>query len=99
LIAFVFYRATNLEQAGWILASMVGQYNKSSSFGLADHDLVIALVVVECLFISHWLVRDIDLETAVARIPWWSVSIGLALMLAAITLSTGESQEFLYFRY
>ena len=99
LIAFVFYRATNLDQAGWILASMVGHYHKSSSFGLADRDLVIALVVVECLFISHWLVRDIDLETAVARIPWWSVSIGLALMLVAITLSTGESQDFLYFRY
>jgi hypothetical protein len=44
-------------------------------------------------------VRNQNLETAVARIPWWSVSFGLAAMLVAITLSSGESQTFLYFQF
>jgi hypothetical protein len=70
-----------------------------TSFTLPDEDLLIALVVVECLIVAHWYCRDTNLETAVARVPWWIVSIGLALMLAAITLSSGESQKFLYFQY
>jgi alginate O-acetyltransferase complex protein AlgI len=99
LIAFVFYRAASLEQARWILASMFGFRSGLTSFTLPDEDLLIALVVVECLIVAHWFCRDTNLETAVARAPWWIVSIGLALMLAAITLSSGESQNFLYFQY
>jgi alginate O-acetyltransferase complex protein AlgI len=99
LVAFVFYRAANLEQARWILASMAGFPSGVGSFGLTDHDLLIGLVTVECLIVAHWVVRNQNLETAVARIPWWSVSFGLAAMLVAITLSSGESQNFLYFQF
>ncbi len=99
LIAFVFYRSATLAQASWILASMFGFTSGAASFGLADHDLLVGLVVVECLIVAHWLVRNQNLETAIARVPWWSVSLGLAAMLVAITLSSGESQNFLYFQY
>jgi D-alanyl-lipoteichoic acid acyltransferase DltB (MBOAT superfamily) len=99
LIAFVFYRATSVEQARWMLASMFGSVGTASSFRLADHDLLIALVVVECLVIAHWLCRNTSLETVAVRVPWWSISVALALMLVAITLSSSESQSFLYFQY
>jgi hypothetical protein len=49
--------------------------------------------------VAHWLCRDVPLEAVVLRVPWSFVSFGLALMLLAITLSSGESQSFLYFRY
>jgi alginate O-acetyltransferase complex protein AlgI len=99
LIAFVFYRAGSLEQAQWMLASMFGSVGMSSSFRLADANLLIALAVTECLAIGHWFCRDTPLETIAARVPWWTVSAALALMLVAITLSSSESQGFLYFQF
>jgi hypothetical protein len=99
LIAFVFYRAENLEQARWMLAAMFGATGTLSNFRLPDSDLLIALVVVECLIIAHWLCRNTPLESAVVRVPWWSVSVALVLMLVAIIFSSGESQGFLYFKY
>jgi alginate O-acetyltransferase complex protein AlgI len=99
LIAFVFYRAASIEQARWMLASMFGSVGTSSSFRLPDENLLIALVVTECLVIAHWLCRKTPLEAVAVRVPWWSVSVALALMLVAITLSSSESQGFLYFQY
>jgi D-alanyl-lipoteichoic acid acyltransferase DltB (MBOAT superfamily) len=99
LIAFVFYRATSLEQARWMLASMIGSVGTSSRFRIPDQDLLIGLVVVECLVIAHLLCRNSALEAIAARVPWWSVSVALVLMLLSITLSSSEVQGFLYYRY
>jgi hypothetical protein len=98
-MAFIFYRAASLEQARWMLASMFGSVDATLSFRLADHDLLIALVVVQGLVIAHWLCRNTPLETIAVRVPWWTVSVVLALMLVAITVSSSESQTFLYFQY
>jgi alginate O-acetyltransferase complex protein AlgI len=99
LVAFVFYRAGSLEQTRWMLASMFGFVGPSLSFRLADDDLLIAAVVVECLIVAHWMCRNTPLEIVAVRVPWWSVSAALALMLVAITLSSSESQSFLYFQF
>jgi alginate O-acetyltransferase complex protein AlgI len=99
LIAFVFYRAASLEQSMWLLGALCGIPQTTSAFRLSDADLLIAAIVLEGLVIAHWLCRNTPLETAVVRVPWWTVSVGLALMLIAITLSSGEQQSFLYFQY
>jgi hypothetical protein len=99
LVAFVFYRAENLEQSFRILSAMSGTATASLPFRLSDADLLIAAIVLEGLVITHWLCRHTSLEAAVGRVPWWTVSVGVALMLVAITLSSGESQSFLYFQY
>jgi alginate O-acetyltransferase complex protein AlgI len=99
LIAFVFYRAASIEQSLWMLSSMFGAPRASFAFRLSDADLLIAAVVLESLIIAHWLCRNTPLEAIAVRVPWWTVSVSLALMLVAITLSSGESQSFLYFQY
>jgi alginate O-acetyltransferase complex protein AlgI len=99
LVAFVFYRAASMQQSLWMLSAMIGAPRVPLRFRLSDADLLIALMVVEFVIGAHWLCRDTSLETAAARVPWWTVSISLALMLVAITLSSGESQSFLYFGY
>jgi hypothetical protein len=78
---------------------MFGFVGPSLSFRLADDDLLIAAVVVECLIVAHWMCRNTPLEIVAVRVPWWSVSAALALMLVAITLSSSESQSFLYFQF
>ena len=99
LVAFVFYRATSVQQSLWMLSAMFGTSRVSVAFRLSDADLLIALVVVESLIVAHWFCRNTPLETVSVRVPWWTVSVSLALMLVAITLSSGESQSFLYFQY
>jgi alginate O-acetyltransferase complex protein AlgI len=99
LIAFVFYRAASVEQSLWMLSSMFGASRTSIAFRLSDADLLIAVVVLESLIIAHWLCRNTPLDAVAVRAPWWTVSVSLALMLVAITLSSGESQSFLYFQY
>jgi D-alanyl-lipoteichoic acid acyltransferase DltB (MBOAT superfamily) len=99
LIAFVFYRAASVEQSLWMLSAMFGTSRVSFPFRLSDADLLIALVVVEFVIVAHWLCRNTSLEAAAVRVPWWTISVGLALMLVAITLSSGESQGFLYLQY
>jgi alginate O-acetyltransferase complex protein AlgI len=98
-IAFVLYRAASLEQARWMLASMCGSLRTSPRYRLADYDLLIALIVVECLIVANWLCRDTPLQTVAAGVPWWTVSIVLTLMLVSIMLSSNESQSFLYFQF
>jgi len=82
-----------------MLASMFGAANTPLSFRLEDHDLLITTIVVESVIIAHWLCRDTPLEVLAARVPWWTVSIGLAFMFLALMLSSSESQGFLYFQY
>lgn len=99
LVAFVFYRAGSLEQSRQLLDSMCGGTRESLAFRLSDADLLITAVVTELLIIAHWLCRSASLESLALQVPWWGVSVTLALMLLAITLSSGESQGFLYFHY
>jgi len=99
LVAAVFYRASTVEQSLSIVWALCGGSQFLPAFRLSDADLLVAVVVMEFLVLAHWLCRNTPLETAVVRVPWWTVSIALALMLVAITLRAGESESFLYFQY
>jgi hypothetical protein len=100
LIAFVFYCATSMEHSWRLLSMMFGISRSALPFRLSDWDLLVAVVVCELLGVAHCLRRNASLDVAVTRVPWWTVSIGLALMLVAIILSSADTQnDFLYFQY
>jgi hypothetical protein len=99
LIAFVFYRATSVGQALWVLSAMFGEPHESYAIRLPQTDLVIAAVVLEGLGIAHWMCRNTGVEGLVTSAPWWTVSVGLGVMLISIALSSTESHGFLYFQY
>jgi len=99
LIAFVLYRASSLDLSIRILAAMFGSTRTPFAFRLSDADLLIAAVVMEGLIIAHWMCRNSPLNAVVARVPWWAVSVTLAMLLLSITLSSSESERFLYFQF
>jgi alginate O-acetyltransferase complex protein AlgI len=99
LVAFVFYRATSVDQSLWILSAMFSADRVPLAFRLSEADLLIAAVVTEALIIAHGLCRNSSLEAVCVRVPWWTISVSLAFMLVAISLSSGGSQNFLYFQY
>jgi alginate O-acetyltransferase complex protein AlgI len=98
-LALVFYRTGSVERSLWMLKAMLGAADPSVLYRIADADLLIAAVCVESLVLAHWLCRNTPLDAIVLRAPYWVVSLALALMLMAITLSSGDSQRFLYFHF
>jgi alginate O-acetyltransferase complex protein AlgI len=97
-IAFVFYRAETLDKSWHVLCAMSG-WDESATFRLAEHDLLATTFVIEAIIVIHWMRRSLSLEQVLARAPWIVTAICLALMLFAITVSSGQSQDFLYFHY
>jgi alginate O-acetyltransferase complex protein AlgI len=99
LVAFVFYRSATVEQSFELLTIMFGGTSVGSPFHLFPFDLLIAGMVMSSLIVAHWLCRETALDAIIMRVPKWSLTICLALMLIAITLTSGEGQTFLYFQY
>jgi D-alanyl-lipoteichoic acid acyltransferase DltB (MBOAT superfamily) len=98
-VAFAFYRSDTLGQSWQVLSAMLGAASESNSFRLTEYDMLCTGFVAECLVICHWLRRNMSVQEVIRRAPWWAVSIALALMLLAITVSPGGAQNFLYFQY
>lgn len=98
LVAFTFYRANSLAQSWTILSAMCG-FDIGFDLHLDEYALLTTILVAELLIVAHWLCRNVRVVELPTQIPWWLLAIGLALMLLAITLSSAEQQDFLYFTY
>jgi len=51
------------------------------------------------MMLAHWVLRDTNVETAVTRLPRWTVTAIWALMACAIILTQGNSNAFIYFQF
>ncbi len=98
-LAFVFYRAQDLDQAWRMLNAMVGMVRTSYPFIISELDAFLVALILESIIIFHWLRRKLSLHQVIARSPWWLVAFCLAGMLFLITIISGESQAFLYFQF
>jgi alginate O-acetyltransferase complex protein AlgI len=51
------------------------------------------------ILVVHGVMRERRLEDVVARTPWWVTAGAVGLMLAAIMISQGSSNAFIYFQF
>jgi len=77
---------------------MFGQHAKGEAI-LATREILQVGIVTFFLLLAHWTLRDISLETAVARLPRWIVTTAWFLMACAIILTQGSSNAFIYFQF
>lgn len=98
-VAIVFFRAESLGHAFNILHAMFGRAQSPGHFSLDEADVILALVPLEFVIIFHWLLRDMTLEVAAARVPTWVISLCVASMLIAIVLSGKDGAEYIYFQF
>jgi alginate O-acetyltransferase complex protein AlgI len=56
-------------------------------------------IVTLGMFIAHWSLRETSIENAVARMPRWVVTGVWVFMAAAIILTQGNSNAFIYFQF
>ena len=61
--------------------------------------VVITIVVTAGVIALHWAMRDNTFETAVMRLPAWTITAIGAFMACAIIFTQGNSNAFIYFQF
>src|SRR3954467_2267893 len=98
LIAWVYFRASTFEAASRMIAGMFGRHPNGDAL-LSTREILQVGVVTLFLLAAHWALRDISLETAVTRLPRWTVATVWFLMVGAIIFTQGSSNAFIYFQF
>jgi len=97
-ITWVFFRATDFPAAWRLLGSLFG-FGAEPAQVLPSADLILVGLVYGGLLLGHWRLRHSTTESFVARAPWWAVAIVWAAMLAAVILTQGGGDAFIYFQF
>jgi alginate O-acetyltransferase complex protein AlgI len=81
-----------------MLRGMFGGYPHGDAI-LATREMLQIGIVTFFMILAHWSLREINVETAVTRLPRWVVTAAWALMACAIILTQGSSNAFIYFQF
>src|SRR5207244_1209233 len=77
-LAWVFFRASDFTIATRMLRGMFGGYPHGDAI-LASREILQIGIVTFFMMLAHWSLRDINVETAVTRLPRWVVTSACAL--------------------
>src|SRR6202795_1713068 len=97
-IAWVFFRASDFTIASRMLGGMFGQHPHGDAI-LSTRELLQIGSVTAGLIAMHWVMRDNTFETAVMRLPPWTVAAIGSAMVCAIIVTQGSSNAFIYFQF
>jgi len=95
-ITWVFFRASDLESALQMLATMASTV--PSRLLVADQVSTVVVVSISTL-IAHFALRETDLERVFDRLPASLKGPVLALPLLSLFLVPGDDRAFIYFRF
>ena len=97
-VTWVFFRAKSFGKAWLVLNGMFG-LNATAKPILPTVHLVMVALIVGCIVVAHWWMRERTLESAVARVSAPVLSATWALMLFAILIAQGTGNAFIYFQF
>jgi D-alanyl-lipoteichoic acid acyltransferase DltB (MBOAT superfamily) len=97
-VAWVFFRAPDFTVATRMLGGMFGGHAHGDAI-LATREMLQIGIVTFFMILAHWSLREINIETAVTRLPRWVVTAVWVLMACAIILTQGNSNAFIYFQF
>src|SRR3954451_1030819 len=97
-VAWVFFRASDFTIASRMLGGMFGK-NEHGDAILSTRELLQIGSVTAGLIAMHWAMRDNTFETAVMRLPPWTVAAIGSAMICAIIVTQGSSNAFIYFQF
>jgi D-alanyl-lipoteichoic acid acyltransferase DltB (MBOAT superfamily) len=97
-ITWVFFRAPDFGGAARILLAMFGMIPDGRPM-LATVDLLKVGILTVLLVGTHWLMRDTSVKEVAARLPWWLLGLGWAIMLVLLILTQKSSSSFIYFQF
>ena len=97
-ITWVFFRAEDFQVAMLMLRSMLIP-GTAGELVLQKLDIQIVFIVTAGLFLTHFLMRNTSVKDVAARMPWWLVSIGWAVMLFLVVTAQSQGEQFIYFQF
>ena len=97
-VAWVFFRASDFTIASRMLGGMFGQHPQGDAI-LTTRELLQIGCVTAGLIAMHWAMRDNTFETAVMRLPPWTIAAIGSAMICAIIVTQGSSNAFIYFQF
>lgn len=99
-VAWVFFRSPSFERAFVVLSALAGLSTEAPSPpSQSILGLSLTLGTVAAIVAAHWFLRDRTLPRVVRRAPWPVTALALGGMLAAIVLTPGQDQAFIYFQF
>lgn len=101
-VAWVYFRASSLDHAWTITASMLGMGSLEAIRGnlLSPLEFIIVIGVTVVTLTLHGRMRDTSLESVARRLPWAVQSLILAGLMYAISISfMGDDRAFIYFQF
>ena len=95
---WVFFRAREFSVAKNMISSMLFM-NPDGEKILQSFDIIKVVVVISCLFICHWLMRNTSMKEVSVKTPAWILGVIWAMMLFLIAISQGTGEQFIYFQF
>jgi alginate O-acetyltransferase complex protein AlgI len=95
---WVFFRAKDFTTAWHVLGGMTGA-NGTAKPILPTIFLVAVATVIPAILAAHWYMRDVTLESVVARTSPVVIGLLWGLMAFAIVISQGAGNAFIYFQF
>ena len=97
-VTWVFFRANTFTKAWYLLQSMFGFMAKQAPM-LTTLSIIKVSVIVTCMVIAHWLMRNTKVLDIVPKLSWWVLGTVWTVMLLLIILSQESSSSFIYFQF
>lgn len=97
-IAWVFFRSGDFTVAARMLGGMFGRHPHGDAI-LSTLEIWQIVLVTAGMIAAHCWLREINIETAAARLPRSIVTAAWAFMAGAIILTQGSSNAFIYFQF
>ena len=97
-VTWVFFRANTFTKAWNLLQSMFGFMAKEAPL-LPTLSIIKVTVIVTCMVIAHWVMRNTKVLDVVPKLSWWVFGTVWTIMLLLIILSQESSSSFIYFQF
>jgi alginate O-acetyltransferase complex protein AlgI len=97
-VTWVFFRAATFTQAWDLLTSMFG-FAENGKAMLTTLAIIKVLVIVFCMVIAHWLMRNTKVLDVIPKLSWWSFGVIWATLVLLLIWSQESSSSFIYFQF
>jgi hypothetical protein len=95
----VLFRSGTFKQAYDLLAATFSFDFAAGAAVLTQTDIVVVLIVVVSTLITQGLLRNSSMGAAASRLPWWLITITLAMLIALMVGMSGQNRAFIYFQF
>jgi D-alanyl-lipoteichoic acid acyltransferase DltB (MBOAT superfamily) len=97
-VTWVFFRAPDFTSAWRILRAMFSHIPDATVL-LTTLSIIKVSVIVVCMVIFHWLMRNTRTVIVAEKMPWWLLGIVWSGLLLLLIWSQESSSSFIYFQF